>query len=274
VAWAFVGNFSCDMTVVDICLKADNMGWRYTLYTLWTLVIALACIRLFLFKIPESPYFLLARGRDAEAVEVVSYLAMKSKKSHSLTLDQFRSINDVYGRPTNDSTFAPSMKEVLVGHFQGLSASRLKVLWGTPKLALHTTLIVWIWASIGVAYPLYTYFLPLYLTAKFKSISYDYSISNTYKQYCYIAACTVLGPIAAGFSIQTKLGRRYCMALGTILSGVLLYLSTIAATNGAVVGFNCAATAVINFMFAIQVRLDTNPHFSLDFSFANKHLLF
>jgi hypothetical protein len=188
-------------------------------------------------------------------------------------LDQFRSINDVHGRPTNDSIFAPSMKDVLVGHFQGLSASRLKVLWRTPKLALHTTLIVWIWASIGVAYPLYTYFLPLYLTAKFKSISYDYSTSNTYKQYCYIATCTVPGPIAAGFAIQTKLGRRYCMALGTIVSGVLLYLSTIAATNGAVVGFNCAATAVINFMFAIQVCKRSLAFFR-KFSVPDKYLLF
>lgn len=127
------------------------------------------------------------------------------------------------------------------------------MLWGTKKLALHTSLIIWIWASIGIAYPLYSSFLPLYLAAKFKSISYDYSTSSTYRQYCYIAACTVPGPIAAGFAIQTKLGRRYCMAISTILSGVLLYLSTIAATNGAVVGFNCAATAVINFMFAIQV---------------------
>jgi hypothetical protein len=273
VAWAFVGNFSCDMAIIDICLKIDNMGWRYTFYTLGTLGHRPRLYLVISFRIPESPYLLLARGRDAEAVEVVSYLAMKSKKSHSLTLDQFCSINKVHGRPTNDSTFAPSMKDVLVGHFQGLSASRIKVLWGTPKLALHTTLIVWIWASIGVAYPLYTYFLPLYLTAKFKSIIYDYSTSNTYKKYCYIAACTAPGPIAAGFAIQTKLGRRYCMALGTILSGVLLYLSTIAATNGAVVGFKCAATTAINFIFAIQVRLDTNPHFSIEFSFANKHLL-
>lgn len=241
------------------------MGWRYTLYTLGTLVIVLAMIRLFLFRIPESPYFLLSRGRDAEAVEVVEYLSQQSKKPTTLTLDQLRSINDIHGRPTNDSTIKPSFKNILLEHFQDMSFSRLKVLWGTPKLALHTSLIIWIWASIGVAYPLYTYFLPLYLTAKFQSISYDYSTSSTYRQYCYIAACTVPGPIAAGFAIQSKLGRRYCMALGTILSGVLLYLSTIASTNGAVVGFNCGATAVINFMFAIQVSLYTSRSLAVRF---------
>ena len=63
------------------------------------------------------------------------------------------------------------------------------------------------------------------------------------------------------------------MALGTIVSGVLLYLSTIAATNGAVVGFNCAATAVINFMFAIQVCKRSLAFFR-KFSVPDKYLLF
>jgi hypothetical protein len=50
------------MSVEEICLKADNMGWRYTLYTLGSVVIVLALARLLVFRIPESPYFLLARG--------------------------------------------------------------------------------------------------------------------------------------------------------------------------------------------------------------------
>jgi len=32
IAWGFIGNYSCDpATPVGKCLKADNMGWRYTL---------------------------------------------------------------------------------------------------------------------------------------------------------------------------------------------------------------------------------------------------
>jgi hypothetical protein len=33
IAWGFIGNFSCSTdTPVGQCHKADNMGWRYTLY--------------------------------------------------------------------------------------------------------------------------------------------------------------------------------------------------------------------------------------------------
>lgn len=104
------------MSITETCLKVDNMGWRYTLYTLGSIVVVLALIRLLVFKIPESPYFLLSRGRDAEAIEVVSYLAKQSKRPVALTLDQFRSINERHGRVTNDSTTKPDLKNVVRGH--------------------------------------------------------------------------------------------------------------------------------------------------------------
>ncbi|KAF7555382.1 hypothetical protein G7Z17_g2215 [Cylindrodendrum hubeiense] len=252
IAWAFIGNYSCDMTVSDICLKADNMGWRYTLFTVGSLVIVLAAARFFIFRIPESPYFLLSRGRDAEVIEVIDFISKKAKKPCPLTLEQLKDINDRHGRDTGNSTIAPPLKEVFLSQFKQISLKSLKPLFGKPKLALQTCIIIWIWAAIGIAYPLYSFFLPTYLAAKFQAISYDYSLESTYRQYCYIAACTVPGPIIASFAIETRLGRRYTMAIGTLLSGVFLYLSTLAATNEAVVGFNCTATLVINFMFAIQ----------------------
>jgi hypothetical protein len=60
------------------------------------------------------------------------------------------------------------------------------------------------------------------------------------------------------------------MALGTVLSGVFLFVSTLASTSEAVVGreflrcyflprtmlirvVNCAVTIIINFFFAVQV---------------------
>lgn len=230
------------------------MGWRYTLFTVGALVLVLAILRAVVFKLPESPYYLLSHGREAEALAVVEFIAKKSNKECTLTLDHFKEINDRYGHTTGMSTAAPPFKDLFLGQFKQLSLRNLKPLFGKPKLILQTSLIIWIWAAVGIAYPLYTSFLPLYLTAKFQDISYDYSVSSTYAQYCYIAACTVPGPILAGFAVETRLGRRYTMAIGTIVSGVFLYLSTLASTNQAVVGFNCTATLVINFMFAIQVR--------------------
>lgn len=240
------------------------MGWRYTLFTLGALVIFLASIRFFFFRFPESPYYLMAGGREAEAVEVIQYIAKKSKRECNLTVEMFQEINDRYGYDTEMTAVRPAFKELFLRQFKALSPKKLKPLFGKPKLALQTGIIVWIWAAVGIAYPLYSSFLPVYLAAKFKSISYDYSTSATYRQYCYIAACTVPGPILAGFAVESRLGRRYTMAIGTLASGMFLYLSTLASTNNAVVAWNCTATLVINFMFAIQVCLYLNFSLYLD----------
>jgi hypothetical protein len=251
------------------------MGWRYTLFTVGSIVIVLATVRAFVFRLPESPYFLLSRGRDQEALDVIQYIAKQSGKPCPITLDHLTSINDQFGKST-DSAVNRSFKDIFLAQFKELSLTRLKPLFGKPKLALQTSIIMWIWAAVGVAYPLYSSFLPLYLAAKFQAINYDYSTAATYKSYCYIAACTVPGPILAGWAVESKLGRRYSMALGTVLSGVFLYVSTLASTNEAVVGCkfssvavsccwlilttagNCTVTIVINFFFAIQVSAVTS----------------
>jgi hypothetical protein len=246
------------MTASDICLRADNMGWRYTLFTVGGLVLLMALSRTFLFKIPESPYFLLSHSRDAEAFEAVQYIAKKSNKPCLLTMEHIKEINDRHGLDTEDSAVAKPFLTLFAAQFKQMSFQNLKPLFGKPRLALQTGILVWIWAAVGIAYPLYTWFLPVYLQAKFTAIQPDYSTRAVYSQYCYIAACTVPGPIIASYVIETRLGRRYTMAITTIASGVFLYLSTLANTNHAVVGWNCAATLVINFFFAIQVSVSIN----------------
>lgn len=230
-----MSKYSCDLTITDVCLKADNMGWRYTLFTVGAIVLLFASLRAFVFPLPESPYFLLARGKDQEALAVLQYIAKQSGKPCNITLEHLTSINEKYGKSESPNP-SGTLKQIFLAQFKELSFARLKPLFGKPKLALQTSLVVWIWAAVGVAYPLYSAFLPLYLAAKFEAISYDYSTAATYKSYCYIAACTIPGPILAGWAVETRLGRRYSMAIGTVLSGVFLFVSTLASTNQAVVG--------------------------------------
>ena len=44
------------------------MGWRYYLWTIGALVLALFVTRALVFRLHESPKFLVGRGRDARAV--------------------------------------------------------------------------------------------------------------------------------------------------------------------------------------------------------------
>lgn len=243
-----------------VCLKEDNAGWRYTLYTLGATVLVLAAARFFIFNFPESPYYLLSQGRDAEAVAVVQDIAKRSKRPCHLTIERMAEVDHRHGRDESTSVVQRSFKQVFMLQFKALHWRNLRPLFGTPKLALQTGIIVWIWAAIGVAYPLYSYFLPVYLQAQFTAIDPSYTLASTYQQYCYIAACTVPGPILAGFLVETRLGRRYTMAIGAIVSGIFLCVSVVAArTNEALVAWNCIATLAMNFMFAIQVSRPTPP---------------
>ncbi|PWN52868.1 MFS general substrate transporter [Violaceomyces palustris] len=86
VGWALIPNFRCE-SATD-CPRASNMGWRYTWFTLGGLTFLLWVLRFFVYPIPESPKFLIAKGRDAEAIAVIQFLAKENGKTTSLTLEQ------------------------------------------------------------------------------------------------------------------------------------------------------------------------------------------
>jgi MFS family permease len=252
IAWGFISKYSCSTDESVVCLGAHNMGWLYTLCTLGTIVLFLSIARLFIFRIPESPYYLLAHARDADAIAVVQYIAQKSNKPCTVTLEMLEQINSDYGHSSRKQPLC-TKTEMFLRPFKQLSINSLRPLFGTPKLILQTSLFTWLWAAVGIAYPLYTVFLPLYLSAKNATLDSGDSISATYREYCYIAACTIPSPVLAGFVIETRLGRRYALGISALVTGLFLYVSRLAETNAAVVGFNCTATIVINSFLAIQV---------------------
>lgn len=84
IAWALIGNFSCDphlpscIVTSDIqpcCGKHNNWGWRYFVLAIGSLTICMTLCRSLLFRLFESPKFLLSRGKQAEAVAVVHGIA-------------------------------------------------------------------------------------------------------------------------------------------------------------------------------------------------------
>ncbi|KAG8880324.1 hypothetical protein FRB97_000937 [Tulasnella sp. 331] len=85
IAWAVLPNLSCPVDVTD-CPKSQNMGWRYYVIIMGVLMIILWAIRFFVFTLYESPKYLMGRGRDAEAVEVVHKVAALNGTTSNLTL--------------------------------------------------------------------------------------------------------------------------------------------------------------------------------------------
>lgn len=99
---------------------------------------------------------------------------------------------------------------------------------------------------VGVAYPLYFAFITSYLETK-STYSVNDSLNYTYKVYCIVSIVGVLGPIAAGFCVETPLGRRYMMAISAVLTGVFLFAYSAVSTEAADIGFQCATAILGNF---------------------------
>lgn len=225
--------------------------------TLGALAIAFALIRIFVFKMPESPRYLLSRGRDAEAVEAVNYVARYNGKPETLTLDMLKAIDDAQSSPptqveqsgdaSTGETKAPlSYKQIITENFKDYSSHSYRKLFAGRKMARHSSVIFLIWLTIGVAYPLYFAFITSYLETK-STYSVTSSLNHTYMVYCIVSVVGVVGPIAAGFSVETRLGRRWMMAISAILTGVFLFAYTSVGTEAADIGFQCATAVLGNF---------------------------
>jgi hypothetical protein len=221
--------------------------------TLGAIAIAFGLIRILAFKIPESPRYLLSKGRDADAVEAVNYIARFNGKPETLSLAMLEEIDAQFTQTpggqhpaTTTSSKGLSQMQILKESFKDYDTSSFKRLFSGRRMARHSSVTFLIWLTIGIAYPLYFAFITSYLQTK-STYSANSSLSHTYMIYCIVSAVGVLGPVAAGFCVETRLGRRWMMALSAILTGVFLFLYTLAKTEAADIGFQCATGILGNF---------------------------
>lgn len=119
--------------------------------TLGALAMAFGIIRIFVFKMPESPRYLLSKGRDAEAVEAVNYIARYNGKPETLTLAMLHDIDVTLGLATTDEDAKKglSRREIIRENLKDYKGVNYKNLFATRKFALHTTLTWLIWLTIG-----------------------------------------------------------------------------------------------------------------------------
>ena len=125
------------------------MGWRYTLLCLGAICLTIFFLRFVVFRFQESPKFLLYRGRDDEAVEVLHKIAMFNGRESTITLETFKTLTNedtsiahmdtditttdvATGKST--STWVETIKNELL---------RCKILFSSFSLA-RLTVLVWI----------------------------------------------------------------------------------------------------------------------------------
>uniref|UniRef100_A0A060T1V9 ARAD1C19514p n=1 Tax=Blastobotrys adeninivorans TaxID=409370 RepID=A0A060T1V9_BLAAD len=244
IAWGLVGNYSCESA--DNCTKSSNMGWRYLLFTMGGISLICFLIRFAFFRLYESPKFYLSRGKDELAVEVVHKIAAKNGKTSDLSIEQLR----VFDNDTDSEGYDRPATTLFQQRIEKFNLDHIRQVFGTKKLAFSSSLVILIWAIIGLAFPLYNQFIPYFLQQR-GSANEPQSTYITYRNTLIIAVLGVPGALIAGLLVELRSGRKGALSLATVLTGVFLFGSTTARTSNALLGWNCAYNFTSNIMYGV-----------------------
>lgn len=243
IAWPLLGSLTCQEESQK-CLRSENMGWRYFLIVIGGLGFLMFIVRFVFFTIYESPKYLMGRGEDTEAVRIVHELARRNGAVSSLTPEDLQRLGQgtTQGRDT---------KQALKRNLEKLDLSHVRALFSTPKLAWSTSIIILVWAFIGLGFPLYNAFLP-YIQATRGTEFGDSSTYITYRNSLIIAVIGVPGCLLGGLLVETpRFGRKGALSVSTAMTGVFLFASTTAMSSNALLGWNCAYNFMSNIMYAV-----------------------
>jgi MFS family permease len=142
VAWPLLGNLTCQEKAV--CTREQNMGWRWFMIVMGGITVLMFLVRFGLFTIYESPKYLMGKGRDEDAVRIVHEVAKRNGKTTTLTVADLKACEpEGY---VHESNVADAVKRKL----QDVRLDRVRALFATRKLALSTSLIMVVWAFIGL----------------------------------------------------------------------------------------------------------------------------
>jgi MFS family permease len=243
LAWAFLPNFSCDdpslVPGAAPCTKSNNQGWRYVWYASGALVFVMSLLRITVIRLKETPKFLIGEGRDFECVETLQAIAQQYNRPCSLTVEKLKTCETLATDPAPSSAHARakwSLSELTI-HIKGLFATR--------KIALSTTLIWFSWTLIGLAYPLYNVFLPSYLASRGATFGQT-SAYTTWRNYTLVNFSGIWGPVLAGFMCATRLGRKYTMVIGALVTMAFFFAYTQVRTEVQNIVFTCVSNFCLN----------------------------
>lgn len=242
IGWGLIPSFSCKNT--EHCLKADNKGWRYFLFTMGGFILLLFISR-FAFRVFESPRFYVARGRNDLAIQSLQKLAKINGKETTLTVEDLDKIDELY--PPEESKILNALVRDKLAKF-GLS--HIRECFGSKKLFRSSSLVILTWSIIGLAFPLYNAFLPYLLSTK-GTAGAGSSVYITYRNSLIISVIGIPGAIIAGFLVELKIGRKGTLIASLVLTGVFLFCSTTATSRNAYLGWNCGFSFFSNIMYGV-----------------------
>ncbi|KAG2177404.1 hypothetical protein INT44_007915 [Umbelopsis vinacea] len=247
LAWGFINNYSC--LSADNCPTASNLGWRYLYYIVGGIALLMAAARVAFMKLHESPKFLLAQGKDEDVVKLVHIIAITNGKESTLTLEDFNQTGDVDSSGDKELGTTVAKSETRGSFLKRYSLQHVTPLFATRKLAINSSLIIFIWFLVGLSYPLFNASLPLWL--RLHNIDSSESIEQTFREYVGYAVLGIPGSAIGAYLTTLKIGRRGALGLTTILTGVFIFLFATATNNSQIVAFNAVTSVTSGAMYGI-----------------------
>ncbi|KAF5987305.1 synaptic vesicle transporter SV2 [Fusarium coicis] len=235
IAWGFMVPERWNCVDVETCTRGNNMGWRYVMFTGGALVFFLSLLRVTVIRLRETPKYLLGVGKDEEVIETFQYLANKYNRTCSLTLQDLVACGNITSAHSKNRF---SISETMI-HIRGL--------FSTKKMTISTASIFLSWTLIGLAYPLFYVFLPSYLASR--GAVFNRSQFEIWRNYALTNISGIPGPVVAGFMCNTKLGRKYTMVIGALISMSFFFAYTSVKTSVQDLTFTCLIAFCINIYY-------------------------
>lgn len=141
IAYGTAAKYRCDAalpacTAVSAgeacCSVSSNMGWRYLVIIIGAMTLSIFFARYLLFRFYESPKFLVAKGREQDAINVLQKIAkFNGAPAPTVTIEDFRDIDRSMGINPAEKATGSDAKGVVVrvvkslGFLRGLFATKL-----------------------------------------------------------------------------------------------------------------------------------------------------
>nr|POE96501.1 putative mfs-type transporter pb1e7.08c [Quercus suber] len=246
IAYGFIPNYSCSPNFseanplpschgaaagVQCCTRASNMGWRYLMFTLGAITLGIFILRFVVFNFQESPKFLVYRGYDDKAVEVLRHIAKINKRECGVSIQDFESL-------TTDTSSQTSATELLgAGKAQRQSSMKEKILIELSRYRLlfkdwemaRLTVLVWL-----------TYIFDFWgFTLAAKNGDLHLSLEFTYRSYMAIYTPGIVGVVLGAMMYRVpSIGRKWTMVISSGLMGASIFIFSAVNSEASNIGLN------------------------------------
>ncbi|KAK0904315.1 hypothetical protein LTR02_007095 [Friedmanniomyces endolithicus] len=216
------------------------MGWRYLMFTLGAITLGIFILRFVVFNFKESPKFLVYRGFDDKAVEVLQHIAKTNNRPCGVTKEDFEALTTEQDSTVSRTELLGAGKAQLQTTMREkffIEGARYKLLFKGWQMS-RLTLLVWLTYICDFwGFTLAGTYLPTILALKNGAISL--TLKFTYRTYIAIYTPGIFGVLLGGLMYALpNVGRKWTMVFSSGMMGISIFVFSAVNTEASNIGLN------------------------------------